>query len=121
METNYIELIELATCLSIPNFYCIWKNEINGGLLTNALNPYIINPIKVLLKIGLGYQGLEHTSPTSPNSTTNIIVNLTDSDKNVNGHWCICFIDTKQKFIIHLMEIQFQLKWNNTWLKYMID
>ena len=28
---------------------------------------------------------------------TNIIVNLNDSDKNINGHWCLCFIDNKQK------------------------
>ena len=63
MGTTNIELIELAKCLSIPNFHCICKDE-----------------IKVLLQ----------------NSPTNIIVNLNDSDKNVNGHWCSCFIDTTQ-------------------------
>ena len=105
METTNIELIELANCLLIPNFNCICKDElnariinpINGGLLNNPLNKRIINPIKVLLKQGLGHQGLGHTRPTSPNSPTNIIVNLNDSDKNVNGHWCLCFIDNEQK------------------------
>ena len=71
METTNIELSELAKCLSIPNFNCICKDELNAR---------IINPIKVLLK----------------NSPTNIIVNLIDSDKNVYGHWCLCFIDTTQ-------------------------
>ena len=80
MGTTNIVLNELAKCLSIPNFYCICKDE-----------------IKVLLKQGLGHQGLGLTSPTSPNSPTNIIVNLNDSDQNVNGHWCLCFIDTTQK------------------------
>ena len=28
---------------------------------------------------------------------TNIIVNINDSDKNINGHWCLCFIDNEQK------------------------
>ena len=28
---------------------------------------------------------------------TNIIVNLNDTDKYVNGHWCLCFIDNEQK------------------------
>ena len=66
-KTN-IELIKLAKCLSIPNFNCICNDE-----------------LKVLLK-----QGLWHTSP---NSRINLIVNLNDSDKNINGHWCVCFID----------------------------
>ena len=64
MGTTNIELIELAKCLSIPNFNCICKDEIT-----------------VLLK----------------HSPTNIIVNLNDSDKNINGHWCLCFIDNEQK------------------------
>ena len=83
MGTTNVQLIELAKCLSIPNFHCICKDEINGGLLNSFLNARIINPRKVLLK----------------NSPTNIIVNdnLNDSDKNVNGHWCLCFIDTTQK------------------------
>ena len=72
MGTTNLELNELAKCLSIPNFHCICKDELNAR---------IINPIKVLLK----------------NSHTNIIVNLNDSDKNVNGHCCLCFIDTTQK------------------------
>ena len=62
--TTNIELIELAKWLSIPNFYCICKDE--------------FNTIKTDLP-------------------TNIIVNLNDSDKNVNGHWCLCFMDHKQK------------------------
>ena len=72
MGTTNIELIELAKCLSIPNFNCICKDELNAR---------IINPIKVLLK----------------NSSTNITVNLNDSDKNVNGHWCLCLIDNEHK------------------------
>ena len=60
--TTNIELIELAKCLSIPNFNCVCKDEINGGLLNS--------PLTVLLK----------------HSPTIIIVNLNDSDKNVNGH-----------------------------------
>ena len=75
MRTTNIKLIELAKCLSISNFDCIFKDDIS-----------------VLLK-----QGLAHTSLTSPNSPTNIIVNLNDSDKNVNGHWCLCFIDNEQQ------------------------
>ena len=67
MGTTNIELIELAKCLSIPNFNCICKDKLNAR---------IINPFK---------------------SHTNIIVNLNDSDKNVNGHWCLCFIDNEQK------------------------
>ena len=89
MGTTNIELIELAKCLSIPNFNCICIDEqyariinpINGGLLQNALNQHIIYPIRVLLKQGLGHQGLGHTSPTSPYSFTIIIVNLNDSEK----------------------------------------
>ena len=80
MGTTNIELIELAKCLSITNFYCICKDEINE-----------------LLKQHLGHQGLGQTSPASPYSPTNIIVNLTDSEKNVNGYWCLCFIDNEQK------------------------
>ena len=72
MGTTNIELIDLSKCLSIPNFKCICKDE---------LIAQIINPLKVLLQ----------------NSPTNIIVNLNDSDKNVNGHWCLCFIDTEPK------------------------
>ena len=64
MGTTNIELIELAKCLSIPNFNCICKDELT-----------------VLLK----------------HSPTNIIVNLNDFDKNVNGHWCLCFINPEQK------------------------
>ena len=72
MGTTNIELIELAKCLSIPNFHCICKDELNAR---------IINPFKGILKQG----------------HTNIIVNLNDSDKNVNGHRCLCFIDNNQK------------------------
>ena len=70
MGTTNIELIELAKCLSIPNFNCICKDELNAR---------IINPFKGILKQG----------------HTNIIVNLNDSYKNVNGHWCLCFIDNE--------------------------
>ena len=35
--TTNIELIEFAKCLSIPNFYCICKDEQNG-LLKSPLN-----------------------------------------------------------------------------------
>ena len=31
------------------------------------------------------------------NIPINIIVNLNDSDNNVNGHWCLCFIYDDQK------------------------
>ena len=31
------------------------------------------------------------------NTPINRIVNLNDSDKNVNGHWCLCFINPEQK------------------------
>ena len=31
------------------------------------------------------------------NIPINIIVNLNDSDNNVNGHWCLCFINDDQK------------------------
>ena len=31
------------------------------------------------------------------NIPINIIVNLNDSDNNVNGHWCLCFINDNQK------------------------
>ena len=80
MGTTNIELNEFDKCLSIPNFHWICTDE-----------------IQVLLKQDLGHQGLRLTSFTSPNSPTNIIVNLNDSDKTVNNHWCFCFIDTTQK------------------------
>ena len=87
MGTTNTELIELAKRLSIPNFHCICKDKINGGLSRNTdsefycpLNARIINFITILLK----------TSPT------NIIVILNDTDKNLNGHWCLCFINTEQ-------------------------
>ena len=62
--TTNIELIELSKCLSIANFYCICKDEIN------TIKPFL---------------------------PTNIIVNLNDSDKNIYNHWCLSFIDPKQK------------------------
>ena len=31
------------------------------------------------------------------NTPINIIVNLNDSDNNVNGHWCLSFINDVQK------------------------
>ena len=65
MGTTNIELIEIAKDLSIPNFHCICKDEINQ-------------------------------CPTE-NIPINIIVNLNDSDNNVNGHWCLCFINDDQK------------------------
>ena len=34
--------------------------------------------------------------PTN-NTPLNIIVNLNDSDNNVNGHWCLSFINDDQK------------------------
>ena len=34
--------------------------------------------------------------PTN-NTPINIIVNLNDSDNNVNGHWCLSFINDDQK------------------------
>ena len=70
--TTNIESIELAKCLLIPNFNCICKDELNAR---------IINPSKGIIK----------------QDPTNIIVNLNDSDKNINGHWCLCFIDNEQK------------------------
>ena len=65
--TTNIELIELVKCLSIPNFYCKCKDELNPLNIVKSDHP------------------------------TNIIVNLKDSDKNVNGHWCLCFMDSNQK------------------------
>ena len=59
MGTTNIELIEIAKDLTIPNFHCICKDEIN-----QCSTEYI--PI-------------------------NIIVNLNDSDNNVNGHWCLFY------------------------------
>ena len=64
MGTTNIEIIELATCLSIFNFNCICEDEFKGIIKQNP---------------------------------TNIIVNLNDTYKNVNGHWCLCFIDNEQK------------------------
>ena len=65
MGTTNIELIEIAKDLSLPNFYCICKDEINQ-------------------------------CPTE-NTPINIIVNLNDSDNNINGHWCLSFINDDQK------------------------
>ena len=65
METTNVELIDLAKDLSIRNFHCICKDE---------MNQY----------------------PTQ-NIPINIIVNLNDFDNNVNGHWCLCFINDDQK------------------------
>ena len=65
MGTRNIQLIDLAKDLSIPNFYCICKDEMDQCSTENI-------PI-------------------------NIIVNLNDSDNNVNGHWCLCFINDDQK------------------------
>ena len=31
------------------------------------------------------------------NISINIIVNFNDSNNNVNGHWCLCFINDDQK------------------------
>ena len=45
---------------------------------------YLINPLNARIK------------DNNENGPTNIIVHLNDSDNNVNGHWCICFIDTEQ-------------------------
>ena len=73
MGTINIELIDLAKDLSIPNFHCICKDE---------LNAWIIDP--------------KNQCPTD-NTPINIIVNLNDSDNNVNGHWCLCFINDDQK------------------------
>ena len=56
MGTTNIVLLDLAKDLSIPNFHCICKNEINQ-------------------------------CPTD-NTLINIIVNLNDSDNNVNRHLC---------------------------------
>ena len=78
--TTNIELIELAKCLSIPNFYCICKDEFNT-VKSGVLSPS---------------NGLSFRSPRTK-GPLNIVVNLNDSDKNVNGHWCLCFIDSKQK------------------------
>ena len=65
MGTTNIELIEIAKDLSISNFHCICKDEINQ-------------------------------CPTE-NIPINIIVNLNDSDNNVNDHWCLSFINVDQK------------------------
>ena len=89
MGTTNIELIVLAKCLSNPNFNCICTNEINSR---------IINPIKVLLK----------------NSNTNIIVNLNDSDKIVNGHWIFCLIENKLKMYYFSYEDPIPIEVNNT-------
>ena len=59
MGTTNIELIEIAKGLSLPNFHCICKAELNQCPAENI-------PI-------------------------NIIVNLNDSDNNVNGHWCLFY------------------------------
>ena len=63
--TTNIELVELAKCLLIPNFYCIYKDEFKSVQTISDL-------------------------------ATNIIVNLNDLDKNINGHWCLCFMDSQQ-------------------------
>ena len=86
MGTTNIELIEKAQDLTIPNFHCICKDELNAR---------IIDPI--------------NQCPTN-NIPINIIVNLNDSDNTVNGHWCLCFINDNQKFIIHLLVILYLMK-----------
>ena len=65
MGTTNIEFKEIAKDISIPNFPCICKNEINQ-------------------------------CPTE-NIPINIIVNLNDSDNNVNGHWCLSLMNDNQK------------------------
>ena len=65
MGTTNIELIQINEDLSIHNFHCICKDEINE-------------------------------CPTN-NTFINIIVNHNDSDNNVNGNWCLCFINDNQK------------------------
>ena len=73
MGTTNIELIDLAKDLTIPNFYCICKDELNARF---------IDPMD---------QCPTETIPI------NIIVNLNDFDNIVNGHWCLCFINDDQK------------------------
>ena len=95
-EEQQTKLIELAKSLSIPNFNCICNDELNAQII-NLINGGLLNcPLKVLLKQILGHQGLGHTSPTNHNCPINLIVNLNDTDKHVNGHWCLCFIDNEQ-------------------------
>ena len=65
MGRTNIELIEIAKDLTIPNFHCICKDEINQ-------------------------------CPTE-NIPINILVNLKDSDNNLNIHWCLSFINYDQK------------------------
>ena len=65
MGATNIEFEEIAKDLSIPNFYCFCKIEINQ-------------------------------CPTE-HIPLNIIVNLNDSDNNVNGDWCLCFINDDPK------------------------
>ena len=65
MGTTNKQLIALVKDLSIPNFYCICKDEMDQCQTENI-------PI-------------------------NIIVNLNDSDNNVNGHWCLSLINDDQK------------------------
>ena len=72
MGATNIELIDLANDLTIPNFYCLCKDEMNQ-------------------------------CPTE-NISINIIVNLNDSDNNVNGHWCLSFINDDQKVCYSLFE-----------------
>jgi len=69
MGTTNLELIEIAKKLNIKNFYCICKDELNSDQIKNVITK----------------------------TPLNIIVNLNNSDNNVNGHWCLCFIDSKQK------------------------
>ena len=41
MGTTNIELIELAKCLSIPNFNCICKDEVNSILKQGHTNIFV--------------------------------------------------------------------------------
>ena len=71
-KTN-IELEEIVKDSSIPNLYCICKDELNARII-DSTNQCPIENIPI-----------------------NIIVNLNDSDNNVNNHWCLCFINDDQK------------------------
>ena len=70
--TTNLQLINLAKDLSIPNFHCICIDERNVRIIDHM-----------------------NQCPTN-NTPINIIVNLNDSDNNVNGHKCLCFINDDQ-------------------------
>ena len=69
MTTN-IELLEYGKILNIPNLKVVMKDELSK--IPNSQIPKSSFPI-------------------------NIIMNLNDSDKNINGHWVILFVNDTNK------------------------